>query len=234
MDEVARFASDQPYSIAKHYEPQTRRQTFQIAQRHFDSVEMGLYAADFVHNCRCALDHLAFGLAVRNRRGPIPRREWRDIRFPIADTYRGFMAERVIPHLALAQIAVFEKYQSFSGRNDKRLLDLNSLWNADKHQILQPVLAALPQSGIHLRPNRDAGAIIDRGFQAKITFHPDAQRTWLPLGWVEVTAPGPNPDVEVESLTVEITLGDRRVPVEQLTEIFNLLHEIVDECAQFF
>ncbi len=233
LEEVLRFGSNDSYSIADDYDAHTRRQSFKIAQRHFPSVEMGLFAGDFVHNLRSALDHLAFGLVGQNRRARIPRRDRRDIRFPISDTYRGFMSERVIPHLTLPQIAVIESYQSFA-RGDDYLLDLNSLWNADKHQILQPVLAALPQSGIKLRPNLDAGAITDRDFPAKITFYPEARRIWQPLGWVEVTAPGPNPHVEVESLTVDITLGERPIPVERLDEIGSFVNDIIEECAQFF
>lgn len=182
----------------------------------------------------CArLDHLVWGLASANRKLPIPRKEHRSIYFPVADNYAGFMTHPTIPYLTLGQITVLEKYQPFAGRDDKRLRELNDLWNADKHQVIQLVLAALPQSGIKLRANADAGAIIDRWFPDKITFEPDAQRTWLELGWVELAATGPNPDVDVETLTIEIEVGERRFPADELSSFLNLAVDIVEECTPF-
>lgn len=232
-DEVTEFGRSDPYAISSQYDPNTRRQIFKIAQSHFDCVELGLHLGDAVHNLRCALDHLVWGLASANRKTTIPPKERRSIFFPVADTYQAFMTHPTIPYLTLDQIAVLQKYQAFSGGHDKRLRELNALWNADKHQVVQLVLAVLHQSGIKLRPNADAGAIVDRWFMDKIAFEPDAQRTWLELGWVEVAAPGPNPKVEVESLTVQIQVGERRFPAEDLVFLFNLVNEIVEECSPF-
>ncbi len=231
---VERFLTlERPYAISKDYEPESRRYSFKIAQlAGLDEVNLGLMAGDVVHNLRSALDHLVFGLA--SRRPSFTRSDWNDASFPISDSYRSFMTHSAIRHLALEEIAVVKRYQPFEGRDNKRLIDLHSLWNADKHRVIQSVLVALPQSGIHFRMNEDAGEIVDRGIVAKITLDSNAMNQWRDLGWIEVSAPGPEPDVDVDPLTVEIALGERRVPVRSLAEISTLVADIVEACAAFF
>lgn len=227
------LARSNAYATSKQYEPETRRYTFKIATFvGLDEINSGLMAADVVHNLRAALDHIVFGLA--NLGMPVERKYWPEITFPIEGNYRSFMAHSVVRFLTLEQLTVLERYQPFSGGDNKRLIDLHSLWNADKHRAIQPVLVALPHSGIKFSLNEDAGQIVDRGVVEKVAFDSNAMNQWLEMGWIEISAPGPKPDVDVDSVTLEIALGERRVPAKSLVEIETLVSTIVEAFAPFF
>lgn len=242
LDVIDRYARTNPYTFVHSYDREARRQNIQIRQEkgldgvELDPIELGLTLGEAVHNMRSALDHLAWGLACKNSKTPIALRRQREIFFPIMDTYEAFMTHSTIPFLTLEQIAVIERHQPFEGRDDKRLRRLNSLWNADKHQVIQPVLSVLPQTGIKLVPNEDAGRIVERCLLPKVTFDPDAEDQWVQFGWIEVSAPGPNPHVHVESLTVQIVAGEgpKAPEVSDLGRFHDLVVEIANECAPLF
>lgn len=125
------------FSVTSGYEADRRAWVQRIKVLEQPPLRLGVLVGDFVHNVRCALDHLAFALTELD--GGVPDRF---TQFPIATSKSAFdgMAARRIPALTPEHRALIERAQPFSGSHGVEahpLTWLQELSNADKHHVVQ-------------------------------------------------------------------------------------------------
>jgi hypothetical protein len=130
--EELNFLSRTPYSSTTHYDAVLKRHVF-IAHVHEDpDRDLGLLAAECIHNMRAGLDNLLWTVAgegVNKHR----------LYFPIYDDPLGFLsnAYRTLQRLPAKLFEAVEWCQPYNLDNlsvPERLTTLNTLWNRDKHR----------------------------------------------------------------------------------------------------
>lgn len=188
-------------SLAQEYHP--KRHCIVVSVHEIDDPFFpplwGLLLGDAVHNYRCALDHLAWGLYQRGRTPNLSAKRERNIYFPICRSREDFNASlrRNLPGVCRADIALVRRCQpSFVGkRNVHRhvLAVLTKLSNADKHRMIQPVQASPENIGIVMGEATDCiyRYIAPRGRRKVLQPGPE-------LGRILVKKTGPEPYIDME------------------------------------
>jgi len=140
---------------------------------------VALFIGDVVHNLRCALDHLAFQLALYHRDGSLTLQQERAVQFPIADNEEGFLKQhgRYLRDIAPEHRTIIERlqpYHGLAGRPDSwsgtyihQLALLRDLSNADKHRMLTPILA-VPWSSQFFSLTDSLRTIINQGLNQHV------------------------------------------------------------------
>jgi hypothetical protein len=130
--EEATFLGRTPYSSTTRFDATLNRHVF-IAHVHEDpDPDLGLLAAECIHNMRAGLDNLLWSVAgegVQKDR----------LSFPIYDDPLGFLSEayRTLQRLPAKLFEAVEWCQPYNADNlsvPERLTMLNTLWNRDKHR----------------------------------------------------------------------------------------------------
>jgi hypothetical protein len=99
-------------------------------------------ATEAIHSLRCALDYVAWQLALLNRAGDEPsEQEASEIAFPICDEPRSFSGAQIIGHVgkeAAKELRLHQPYaKALGGAHDPSLLaPLRDLDNFGKHRLL--------------------------------------------------------------------------------------------------
>jgi hypothetical protein len=173
--------------------------------------EWGLIAGDAIHNLRCALDHLAWQLAMRYFNGVEPKdpRVIRNIQFPIVTDKTKWPGHPHGKYVTAADLANLEKVQPFyipPIAGARHFLEgVAEFSNADKHRTVQLAYTVVGDITI-VGPARSdftdcVPAIINR--TGGITFVTrKAGKSPKPgdeIGRFPVFARGPNPDVQAEA-----------------------------------
>lgn len=130
--EEAKFLSTKPYSSTTHFNVERNCYVFIAHVRESPNPDLGLLAAESVHNMRAALDNLIWTVAkrLRNRRG---------LQFPIYDNPLLFIAEAypLLQRLPSKLFEALEWCQPYNRHNltfPERLTALRELSNSDKHR----------------------------------------------------------------------------------------------------
>jgi len=145
----------------------------------FDNV--AVFVGDVVHNLRCALDHLAFQLALYHRDGSLTPQQERAVQFPISDSEEKFRKkrDRYLGYIAPEHRTIIEglqPYHGLAGRPDSwsgpyihQLALLRNLSDTDKHRMLTPILA-VPWSSEFFSPAGDdnLSMIINQGLNQHV------------------------------------------------------------------
>ena len=135
-----------PYRFVRHANPEFTRHslTIRITKPPVLS-QWSLIASDAVHNMRCALDHLVYGLAIRRFGDPPP--DAKRLVFPICDSPKDFQKarSRICRLSAPVQTAVEHLQPYYRSHPDlPPLLGLvRNLDNANKHRLVKLAVTQL-------------------------------------------------------------------------------------------
>lgn len=166
-----------------------------------------LIVGDAVHNMRCALDHIAYGLAVENRR---PAKPSGKPTFPLLQ-HKNPKLREALADIAPAAIDVIERFQPYERRN--QLWMLSVLDNADKHHQIS-VYPTRHRIDLQIESSASQPAYFSLFTGRRL--EPDPEK---PGDLREVTGP-------VASATIDVLIGLPGDPPAEITE--NELHRIND------
>ncbi len=151
--QIRTWFDHRPYRFVRHANPEFTRHSLTISITKPPALlQWSLIASDAVHNMRCALDHLVYGLAIRRFKvDPPPDAE--RLAFPICDSPESFREAKGCIHTLSdpVQTAV-ERLQPYHRSHPylPPLLRLGrTLDNANKHRLVQ--LAVAQQAGGEFR-----------------------------------------------------------------------------------
>ena len=93
--QIRTWFEHRPYRFVRHANPEFTRHSLTIRITKPPALwQWSLIASDAVHNMRCALDHLVYGLAIRQS-GADPPPDAERLAFPICDSPEKFGSIRV-------------------------------------------------------------------------------------------------------------------------------------------
>lgn len=196
----------------------------------------GLIIGDYVHALRSALDHLIWQLVtVANGITPTEKTE-SSIAFPVITTHpRDFWSRPMIQRedITLEQalmIEGFQPYRAIGSEKANPLADLHALWNADKHKVITPTKVTLSKANSPTVWTNDDIRIIDGPeWDTDVALVGDAD-----IGWATIEAIGPEPKMEVNRFSVDVTFGEGGREIENLPVLHTLTSDIVENCGHFF
>jgi hypothetical protein len=228
--ELETWIQSRPYAVITHEEADANTHTFWFVLGHvFDApAPIGLIFGDYVHNLRSALDHLVWALAVNNKGGKEPKNA-NAVGFPVADNPRAFYDAPVLRELTWEQATVLERFQPYRGGDAPRALgDLNLFWNDDKHRLVQPVLARVKRMPIYDVEN--VASVVSEWFEGKKPLKPNTE-----IARVVVIPSGPEPNVQMKNVPVEVAFGQRRRLIhDDVPTLRDVASQIILDCKQFF
>jgi hypothetical protein len=196
--------------LTRKFEAKKRAVVFRIGRVIKVPDDWSLIVADAVHNLRCALDHLAWQLALRHYKGrSIPKRLWREIQFPVVTQDKEWPHCR--EHFTDADADKLKNFQPFKAPPPepyrktwdvfREFFGARGVSNIDKHRRLNVVYFGMDLEGIHNEARFVAceakrsptGAI--QLFRKRYGYTPKPGDEVLRIC---VTPTGPNPDVEFD------------------------------------
>ena len=184
-----------PYRLTFEKDRDGRQRTARLAIREEIPRDVALGIGDCVHNLRSSLDHLVWAATVS--RVPAPANPQK-VMFPICDDGGQWIdqAPGSVGHLSTEFQAAIEDVQPFK-RPD--ILAVNALRlvsrmdNADKHRMLQPVLAAhhtvgavVPGQLFELTANLDVPLLDGSAVATLVLDQPDME---VEIDWIIAVAP---------------------------------------------
>ena|GEM_PF-3531305 len=198
--------------ISRKYEPEQGAIVYRIDSLVQIPDDWELIVGDCVHNMRCALDHLAWQLALRYFNGvePQDQKTIRQIQFPVISDYRLWPGHPNRKFVTAADSINLEKCQPFSfvGPTPPRsmhLLEALKLFeNTDKHRKIE-LMQHTPISISFTAPDysewRDCEPLAIRSdgefafYTSEINIPPKAGDE---VARVLINATGPHPDVDLQ------------------------------------
>jgi hypothetical protein len=227
--EIRAWNNQIPFSATKQVNPEQTRFGVVVKVHHQPPLKRwSVIFGDFVHNLRCALDHMVYLIAVHETNQDPPCKKWRDLAFPIAETPKRFsdIQSRRIGILSDPVRAAIESVQPYNRKHSEdppALLMLSEFDNADKHRLLQ-VAISHPIGG-RIQHDRDPGAPVPQFFA-----HVGEVRDGTELMALEF----PTPQAHVKyKFTCDIGIAVRHIPnsagitISELAAITNLLNREV-------
>lgn len=171
-----------------------------------------LVIGDAVYNFRCALDYLAWQLAIRFLNREPTKEEARQVQFPIVKSQADWLpgSYRHLRYMSVTDAGRIEEFQPYYATQPNQLTALGSLGdlsNVDKHRVLNVVYIKAHQ-------------FVYRNFGAYIDCDPDLTRHVVINGalvarrdeevmTIPVIPRGPHPDRELETdLTGYVAVRD--------------------------
>jgi hypothetical protein len=139
-DAIRTFLASNPYKVATKHDPKTRKLIYYVS--HVEEVPVGIIpqiAADAIGNMVSILDHLAYGLFLKDTGGT--GGPGRHVYFPIganatnATDYKT-SRERKVKGMAQATIDALDDLEPYQGGKGHQLWVLNELNNLTKHRDL--------------------------------------------------------------------------------------------------
>jgi hypothetical protein len=235
--ERQRWMSSNPYlAIAK---PDADKTLWTVMVDRFDDLVkperdlFGFIIGDYIHNLRSALDHLVWQLVTVANRKKIKQQTEREIYFPVISPRghpRDFWNSPPVKqrHLTLEQSLYIEGFQPYRGGNEPRALwDLHTLWNTDKHRLITDIAVTLNRNGPILKYT-DAHPTEERWDS---TVRLEGQTD---IAWITVAHDGPNPEVIVEGLPVDVAVGEAGRLIQDIPALLPFTRSIIFGCAGFF
>ena len=139
--EVRAFFDNNPYRPIRHVDPEdTRYFIYQFPPQPVPPLSLAVIVGDVVHNLRSSLDHIAWQLSLLTTSEP-----YKNTAFPIfkdtkptSVTNFKRMTKDVLPD-AIRVIEALQPYHAGDTAEYTHLWILNSLWNTDKHRLLNAV-----------------------------------------------------------------------------------------------
>lgn len=142
---ISDFIRLRPYGERREFDPNGPQYIFYGEIYREPPPDIGIVLGDFVHNLRCAFDHVMWALALSIVTPPdVPNDK---IQFPIFDNPKSFYPTRPsldIPGPARDYIETLQPYHGFDQAVPGRfyLAVMREISNADKHRAV-PIIASL-------------------------------------------------------------------------------------------
>jgi len=210
------------------------------------SDDWGLIAGDAFHNLRCALDHLAWQLAIRKYNGAAPaeRRIIKEIQFPIVLDRDKWSAHRNRIHMLAEDAAKIEKFQPFEMPADDEeqvlahplsgLAGFNGFDNIDKHRTLHLTYFVLKDFRAGMSPNAkytDCVPILESDFPVVFdSITSERPKVGDEVMRAMVRPTGPNPDVDFEPrLTGFVAIGESCDILYALQAMHDAVSSVIEE-----
>jgi hypothetical protein len=222
--EIRAFLGTNPYAFGISLDMEQSRSVFSTLLVTPPPTRLGPVFGDYIHNLRCALDHLAWRFAQVKYSGVIPEDAERQIQYPIGKDLAAFRSQAVMAHLTHAQIAFMERFQPKQHRPDDLLFLLRELSNADKHRVMHPIAVSVANQTPEFVGNEDA-VIREIFYEAGKPLVEEAE-----FATVTFEQTGPDPHVEMRGLPVVLSFG--AVPDHALRPMQNLVTQILNEATE--
>jgi len=229
------------YPLSRQFEPQQGAVVYRIER----SIEVGddwsLIVADAVHSFRCALDHLAWQLAIRHFNGVEASAEnvAGEIQFPIVESASEWVpTKRYRRYIVLTDAVKLEQYQPFHIDPQAQhlglphpLVMLRLLSNTDKHRKVQ----LLYETPATFRCRKDVGVdtVRDCEVTGGISFGSFilSPKVGDIIVRVPVRVTGPQPDV---SLDPEVAIRIAFREHWNVDDVLTTIQEYVERILRLF
>jgi hypothetical protein len=200
------------YSLRRQFEPHEGGIVWRIDRGVGIGDDWSLIVADAIHNLRCALDHLAWQLAIRHFNGveADATKVKQDVQFPIVTDRVKWPTHKYRKYMTIADANTLENAQPFNvdliaqGRNlPHPLVMLSELSNTDKHRELQ-LAYAFP--AVYSFPLESVTAIKCRivGSPRTVTFpDPRSPKIGDKVLVLPIHSTGSHPDVAISAHPLE-------------------------------
>lgn len=193
----------------------------------------GLLVGDYVHNLRSALDQIVWQIVTVANGRNVKWQKRSEVYFPIVGARkhpRDFWNLPPLTYLTLEQGVFIEGFQAYRRTDFPRALaQLNDMWNADKHRLINPVEVRLaPERGLVVEVVRDC-KIIETFEDHSIPLEGEAK-----VGWARTETTGDDPLVEVQNLRIQVLLGEGKWRMGHLAAFRDLALEILEGSRRFF
>lgn len=233
---LGRWLGSQPYILMTSHPKASPKQDVAEVEVRVLSVErvpdeVGAMLGDVLSNLRSALDHVAWHAVCRRLgREPTDEEDAGRIYFPIASKPERFDRHPTVRLVSEGLADLMRDYQPFRD-NDlpgaKHLDVLRDLSNIDKHRALHAAVGALlddPGLGVVVEGARCVGVIPGQRILVR-----GALVTTIEVATESL---GPDSNVGVQSLPVEILFGDREdVSFEFISEMRSTVNLIISGAA---
>lgn len=230
-------------SLRRQFEPEQRAIVYRIERIIEIPEDWSLIIGDAVHNLRCALDHLAWQLAIRHFNGlePADRRIIKQIQFPVVIQKDQWVAHINRKHMSVADAENLKEFQPFNlGPNSRAqgklhplemLAGFSGLSNIDKHRSIQVTYTVLHE-GRFTNDGRyiDCTPLLNKdGLGQWILTPPSATpKPGDEILRVLVVPMGPNPDVDFKaSIAGYVAIREKWDAIHCLDAIANIVETIL-------
>jgi hypothetical protein len=225
-NEMRVFLDSDPYEFERRLDYENSRYLFYVKRVETPKLQWGAVIGDFIHNLRSALDHLTWQLALKHYGGAIPREVWPEISYPIAHDLSGFKKRSVLKHLDTEHVTFMQGFQTEHRNPQNPLTLLHDLWNTDKHRILHATLISVGDIGPQFKGNEDA--------EIRDVWYAKGEQLVVGTKFADVLfeQSGPDPQVDMESLRVNIAFGD--CPDIAINALRDVTRDILDGATEEF
>ena len=106
---------------------------------------MSVYVGDIAHNCRSALDQLAWQLVINHSGRPKRVQQKIDVEFPVKYRLEALKRTYTFSKVSPADRAIIKDAQLYHCRYNPKLHPLPVIWqlsNRDKHRMFNPMLVS--------------------------------------------------------------------------------------------
>ena len=167
------------YSIVKEADRLTGEYAFKLQVQNIPPVVYwSLLVGDCFHNIRTALDHLFWGLVLREHPDGL-KENTSALNFPIlkdAGTFNGrkVRLERWVGHDVTKKLEEIQPFNDERGWNKNPLMFLHDFNNIDKHRLLLPAISVLNSGQIHTETVDNRNVTLN-GFATLLQFEDGAE-----------------------------------------------------------
>ena len=108
-------------------------------------MRVSVYVGDIAHNCRSALDQLAWQLVINHSGRPKRVQQKIDVEFPVKYRLEALKSTYTFSKVSPADRAIIKDAQLYHCRYNPKLHPLPVIWqlsNRDKHRMFNPMLVS--------------------------------------------------------------------------------------------
>ncbi len=245
-----RLGNNKNITLGFHFDPEDNSIVIRITKMEEVPNDWSLIFGDAAYNLRCALDHLAWQLAIRKFDGvePTDFDIIKLIQFPIALTPEAWRTHINRKHMLAADADKLAKFQPFTNTNPLWsiaplgvLCGKSGLQNIDKHRSIHMTYMAphaLQLTGIG-EPGEKAPIelihckwrVIDGHVEIPYILGARALKLGDEVTRLPVIPTGPNPDVKLNAdFSFYVAIGEETIPVlDVLVQSVNVTEDILGE-----
>jgi hypothetical protein len=220
------FFDSNPYAFGLERDLEHSRYVFSTLLVTPPPPKLGPIFGDYIHNLRCALDHLAWQLALIRYGGMIPTDAERQIQYPIGKDLTSFRCHSALPHFKREHVTFMEGFQTAQGGPSDLLMLIRELSNTDKHRIMHPLAVSIADQTPDFVATKDA-VIRDVSYVPGKLLVENTE-----FATVAFEKTGPDPEVEMRGLPVVLSFGD--APDSALRPMQDIVTQVLHEATEAF
>jgi len=149
---ITAFSARNPYRIVQDHNADLTEHYLHLRLREpFPAYEWGSILGDAVHNLRSALDHLIYGIGVRENGDPPP--DFDRLMFPILDPPKRLAMNRLDSLSQEVRTAVQREQPDPARLGDSMLWRVDQLDSADKHRVVGITVTHGEYGGFIMKPS---------------------------------------------------------------------------------